>query len=63
MSNLSIIQALSQLVEEQNDLIVLLTAKLKEAGVTCENAERRIQAARDQYTAILGADEAPDFLS
>ena len=63
MSNLSIIKALSQLVEEQNELIGLLSAKLKEAGVICNTVEDTIQTVHDKYIAILGAGEVPDNLS
>ena len=62
MSNLSIIQALSQLVEEQNGIIRLLSKKLREAGVQSEDVENRIKNAHRQYIEILGADETPDNL-
>ena len=62
MSNLSIIQALSQLVEEQNVIIRLLSEKLREAGVQSEDVENRIKNAHQQYIEILGADETPDNL-
>ncbi len=63
MSNLEIIQALSQLAEEQNEIIVMLSDLLKEAGVTSVAAEEKIRAAHDKFTAILGTDEVPDNLS
>lgn len=62
MSNLSIIQALSQLVEEQTEKIQLLSGKLKEAGVPYEDVMDRVLCAHQQYTEILGTDEVPDNL-
>ncbi len=62
MSNLSIIQALSQLVEEQNEIITTLTEKLEKAGVSIGDVEPRIFAAHNRYIEILGADEVPDNL-
>ena len=63
MSNLKIIEALSQLVEEQNEIIDLLMETMEEAGVTYESAERKILSVRKKYTDILGAEEVPDNLS
>ena len=63
LSNLKIIEVLSQLVEEQNEIIDLLSTALKEAGVTCEPAQGKILAARKKYTEILGMEEMPDNLS
>lgn len=62
MSNLEIIQALSQLAEEQNEIISTLSGMLKEAGVTCNAVEDKVRAAHDKYIAILGAEEVPDNL-
>ena len=62
MSNLSIIQALSQLTEEQNDIISTLVRKLDEAGVSIGDVKPRIIAAHNRYIEILGADEVPDNL-
>ena len=62
MSNLEIIQALSQLAEEQNEIISTLSGMLKEAGVTCNAVEDKVRAANDKYIAILGAEEVPDNL-
>ena len=62
MSNLEIIQALSQLVEEQTEIIQLLSWKLKEAGVPYEDVMDRVLCAHQQYTEILGTDEVPDNL-
>ena len=62
MSSLEIIQALSQLAEEQNEIISTLSEMLKEAGVTCNAVEDKVRAAHDKYIAILGAEEVPDNL-
>ena len=62
MSNLELIKVLSQLVEEQNEIIQLLSWKLKEAGVPYEDVESRVLNTRRQYIELLGTDEVPDNL-
>lgn len=62
MSNLKLIEALCQLVEEQSTIICLLSLTLAEAGVCCEDIDQKILDAHAKYAAILGADEAPDNL-
>ena len=42
LSNLTIIEALSQLVEEQSSIICLLSLTLAEAGVYCEDIDQMI---------------------
>lgn len=63
MSNLKLIEALCQLVEEQSSIICLLSLTLAEASVYCEDIDQKILDAHAKYAAILGADEAPDNLS
>lgn len=42
MSNLKLIEALCQLVEEQSSIICLLSLTLAEAGVYCEDIDQKI---------------------
>jgi hypothetical protein len=60
MSNLQLIEALCHLVERQAEVISILSMTLAEAGVSSQQIDDMIADARDQYSAILGADEAPD---
>lgn len=62
MSNLELIKVLSQLVEEQNEIIQLLSGKLKEAGVPYEDVRDRVLNAHQRYIELLGTDEVPDNL-
>lgn len=63
MSNLKLIEALCELVEQQAHIIAVLSITLTEAGVYCEDIENKILDAHAKYAAILGADEVPDNLS
>ena len=63
MSNLQIIEALCNLVEQQSMLICKLTASLEEVSCLTEEERRTAQELRNKYSSILGADEVPDNLS
>ena len=63
MSNLQIIEALCNLVEQQSMLICKLTASLEEVNCLTAEERRTAQELRNKYSAILGADEVPDNLS
>lgn len=60
MSNLQIIEALCQLVEQQNDLIRMMAAELEmlQSVQSYKDMVRSIQA---QYASIIGSNETPDF--
>ena len=62
MSNLQLIMELCTLVEQQAKIISSLSVALTEAGFFCEEIDKEIRQASQAYRAILGADEAPDFL-
>ena len=62
MSNLQLIMELCTLVEQQAKIISSLSVALTEAGFFCEEMNKEIEQASQAYRAILGADEAPDFL-
>ena len=60
MSNLQLIEELCHLVERQADIILRLASKLEQVECLSEAERKDVEAARDSYTAILGADEWPD---
>jgi hypothetical protein len=63
MSNLKLIEALCELVEMQAVIIRRLSRALMEANAYTEAQAAMVAKAQKEYTDILGADEAPDFLS
>lgn len=63
MSNLQLIEALCGLVEQQAIIIRRLTLALAEANAYTDAQAAMVARAQEEYTRILGADEAPDFLS
>ena len=63
MTNLQMIEALCNLIEDQASLIKYLSIQLEEARELTEAEQSMIASTRDGYTAILGADEVPDFLA
>jgi hypothetical protein len=63
MSNLQIIEALCNLVELMLKIIQQLAAEIEQHRALTE-AEKDLLAEMDgQFTAIIGSNEAPDFLS
>jgi len=62
MSNLQIIEALCQLVETQSKVITMLAVELHQMRELTDAESQMIESTRQRYSAILGANEAPDFL-
>ena len=62
MSNLQLIEALCGLVEQQAIIIRRLSLALTEANAYTEAQAAMVERAQREYSAILGADETPDFL-
>lgn len=62
MSNLKMIEMLCTLVEEQAKVIRHLSMELAHARNLTEAETQMVENTRQQYTKILGTDEAPDDL-
>lgn len=62
MSNLQLIEALCSLVEMQAKVIQELAATMEQARCLSDAERAEIEAAREEYTRILGAGEWPDNL-
>jgi hypothetical protein len=62
MSNLQLIEALCALVEMQSGIIKELAETMEQARCLSEAERAGIEAAREEYTRILGAGEWPDNL-
>lgn len=62
MSNLQLIEALCCLVEQQSAIIRQLAVSMEQAQCLSEAERAGIEAAREEYTRILGAGEWPDNL-
>lgn len=60
MSNLQLIEALCNLVEQQAIIIRRLALALTEANAYTEAQKAMVAGAQREYSRILGADEAPD---
>lgn len=60
MSNLEVIEGLCALVEQQSSLIHHLSVQLAEARSLTEAEMQMIEAAKSEYSTLLGADEVPD---
>lgn len=63
MSNLQIIEALCNLVEQQSQLIRKLAYALDEADCLTAEEQKEVQNMQDVYSKILGSNEVPDYLS
>lgn len=63
MSNLQIIEALCNLVEQQSQLIHKLAYALDEADCLTAEEQKEVQNMQDVYSKILGSNEVPDYLS
>lgn len=61
MSNLEMIEKLCSLVEHQASVIHHLSVQLVEARCLTEAEQQMIDAAKNEYTAFLGAGEIPDY--
>jgi len=57
LSNLQIIEALTDIVSKQNEIIHTQVEALAQAGAVC--AEEQIAAVDGQISGLLGADELP----
>lgn len=62
MSNLQMIEMLCKLVEQQASVIHHLAMELERARCLTEAERQMMEAAKRDYSAILGSDEVPDFL-
>ena len=62
MSNLQLIEALCKLVEYLSEVVRSLAAALEQERALSDTEEELISNAERQYSAILGANETPDFL-
>lgn len=62
MSNLQIIEALCNLVEKQSTLIHRLSLEMENMQCLSDADRAEVADTRMTYSAILGADEAPDDL-
>lgn len=62
MSNLEVIEALCDLVNQQLTLIHHLVVQLAEARSLTDAEQQMIEDTKAEYSALLGADEAPDYL-
>lgn len=62
MTNLQIIESLCYLVERQAALIRSLATALEEERTLTEAERIAVDTLQSEYTAIIGADEAPDNL-
>ncbi len=60
MSNLQLIEALCNLVEQQAAIIRGLAVSIEQERCLSEAERAEIEAVRKRYSEILGADEAPD---
>ena len=60
MSNLELIEALYNLVEQQAIVIRRLARALTEANAYTEAQKTMVEQARKEYGRILGAGEAPE---
>lgn len=63
LSNLQIIEALCNLVEQQSQLIRELAFALETADCLTVEEQRAVAETQRIYSAILGSGEAPDNLS
>lgn len=61
MSNLQIIEALCALVEQQADVIHHLAMELQHERTLTEAESQMVSNAQNEYSMILGANEAPDI--
>lgn len=60
MSNLQIIEALTDIVSKQNEIIRIQADALAQVGAVC--AEEQIVSVDSQIGQLLGADELPFLL-
>lgn len=63
MSNLQMIEMLCNLVEQQAKVISHFAMQLERSRNLTEAEQQMIDTTKQKYTAILGDEEAPDFLS
>lgn len=63
LTNLQMIEALCNLVEQQSRLIRKLAFALAEADCLTAEEQRAVQEMQNEYSTILDADEVPDNLS
>lgn len=62
MSNLQLIEALCKLVEYLSEIVRSLAAALEQERALSDTETELLSNAERQYSAILGANETPDFL-
>ena len=62
MSNLQLIEALCNLVEQMSGVIMSLATELEQCNAQTDADREAISAVRIRYSEILGADEWPDTL-
>ena len=63
MSNLQIIEALCKLVELMAEIIRQLAAEIEQYRALTEAEKDLLSDLDGKFTAIIGSNEAPDFLS
>ena len=62
MSNLQMIEMLCNLVEQQSKVISHFAMQLERSRNLTEAEQKMIDSTKQKYAAILGDEEAPDFL-
>lgn len=63
MTNLQMIETLCSLVEQQSKVISHFAMQLERARNLTDAEREMVDAAKQKYAAILGDEEAPDFLT